>query len=128
MKIKVDFFKDDLVEAIGEGVYEIWIEKDGKSKPLYIGESVFVLVRCATHLYQLRKNPNYFGFIKEQIDDDAITLKFSLNKEKREKESRKAQEKRIIRERNPISQSGISDHQKSIEEKIEALKQFLNDN
>lgn len=128
MKVKVVFFQDNLIEAIGAGIYEISIDKGGKSEVLYIGESVFVLVRCASHLYELKKNPNYFGFTKETINDSSITLKFRLIEENSDKISRKEKEKKLINERKPLSQSGISDRQKNVEGKIEALMQFLINN
>ncbi len=58
MNIKVEFFRYDLIRAIGAGIYEISIVKNNKSEVLYIGESVFVLVRCASHLYELKKKPD----------------------------------------------------------------------
>ena len=54
MKIqtKIDFFSSNFIEAIGAGVYKVSvINANGDIAPLYIGESVFVLVRCATHLF-----------------------------------------------------------------------------
>lgn len=128
MKVKVVFFRENLTDAIGAGIYEISVDKSGKSKVLYIGESVFVLVRCAAHLYELKKNPNYFGFTKETINDSSITLKFRLIEENSDKTSRKENEKSLINERKPLSQSGISDRQKNVESKIEALTQFLINN
>lgn len=50
MKINIEFFKNDFIDAIGAGVYEIKAIYNNKDiKSVYIGESVFVLVRCATH-------------------------------------------------------------------------------
>ena len=51
LKIRIDFFRVHLTDAVGPGVYEISITKNKNSKTLYIGESFVVLVRCATHLY-----------------------------------------------------------------------------
>lgn len=126
--IKVEFFKDDLIQAIGAGIYEISINQNKKSDVLYIGESVFVLVRCASHLYELKKKPEYFGFTDKTIDDPGITLKFKLIEENSNNASRKKREVELIKERKPLSQSGIRDRQKNVEDKIEALTQFLNDN
>ena len=81
MKIqtKIDFFSSNFIEAIGAGVYKISVvNPNGDIAPLYIGESVFVLVRCATHLFEFKKNPSYFGFTKESIVDPNITLKFEI--------------------------------------------------
>ncbi|WML35657.1 hypothetical protein [Clostridium sp. OS1-26] len=128
MNIKVEFFQDDLIQAIGSGIYEISIDQNKKSEVLYIGESVFVLVRCASHLYELKKKPEYFGFTDKTIDDPGITLKFKLIEKNSNNGSRKKREMELIKERKPLSQSGIRDRQKNVEDKIEALTQFLNDN
>jgi len=128
MNIIIDFFKNDLIQAIGAGIYEISIYKNNKSTVLYIGESVFVLVRCASHLYELKKNPEYFGFTKDTIEDSSITLKFRLIKKEDDRTLRKKIEKELIKENKPLSQSGISDHQKSVEEKILSLTYFLDSN
>lgn len=60
MKINIDFFSSNLIKALGAGIYKITVEANGKSAPIYIGESLFVLVRCATHLFELDRNPEYF--------------------------------------------------------------------
>lgn len=126
MNITIEFFQDDLIEAIGAGVYEISVHKNDKPKTLYIGESVFVLVRCASHLYELDKNPEYFGFTEEIIKDSSITLKFKLLEKIDKKDLRKRREIELIKEKEPLSQSGIKDYQKSIEDKISSLTSFLN--
>lgn len=126
MNITIDFFKKDLIKAIGAGVYEVSVQKNDKSKILYIGESVFVLVRCASHLYELNNNPEYFGFTEETIKDSSITLKFSLVEKIDKKDLRKKREIELIKEKEPLSQSGIKDYQKSIEDKILSLTSFLN--
>lgn len=127
MNIKIEFFQEDLIKAIGAGIYEISVHKNDKSKILYIGESVFVLVRCASHLYELSKNLGYFGFTEETINDSSVTLKFRLLEKIDNKVLRKKREKELIKENQPLSQSGISDYQKSIEDKISSLTSFLND-
>lgn len=126
MNIKVEFFQDDLIKAIGAGIYEISINQNNKSEVLYIGESVFVLVRCASHLYELKKKPEYFGFTDKTIDNPGITLKFCLIEKNDDSASRKKRELELIKARKPLSQNGISDRQKNVEDKIEALTQFLN--
>lgn len=128
MNITVDYFRNDLLQAIGAGIYEISIYKNNKSKVIYIGESVFVLVRCASHLYELKKNPEYFGFTENTILDSSITLKFRLIEKEDNRALRKKREKELIKENEPLSQSGISDHQKSVEEKVLSLTYFLDSN
>ncbi|MCX0379532.1 GIY-YIG nuclease family protein [Clostridium perfringens] len=125
MNIKIDFFQKDLINSIDAGIYEISIIKNGKSKSIYIGESVYVIVRCAEHLYELNKNPKYFGFTEDTIKDQSITLKFSIIEKEDEKSLRKKRETQLIKEKKPLSQSGINDYQKSEQNRILALTNFL---
>ncbi len=130
MKIKIDYFSKNLIEAIGAGIYKISIIKEnGDTAPLYIGESIFVLVRCATHLFELKKNPNYFGFTEENINNEKITLKFEMLHQIDDKIERKRCEKEIIQEtlkkQELICQNGISDRMKDIDDKIDSLALFL---
>lgn len=76
INIKVQFFEDRLVDAVGVGVYEIYAKIDNKEELFYVGESVFVLVRCATHWYEISKGKGYLGFTEEMIEKDNITLIF----------------------------------------------------
>lgn len=130
MKIKIDYFSKNLIEAIGAGIYKISIIKEnGDTAPLYIGESIFVLVRCATHLFELKKSPNYFGFTEENINNEKITLKFEMLHQIDDKIERKRCEKEIIQEtlkkQELICQNGISDRMKDIDDKIDSLALFL---
>ena len=98
MDIKVKFFEDRFVEAIGPGIYGIYFQTNAENKELlYVGESVFVLVRCAAHLYEIVKGDGYLGFTKE-----------------------------IIKDRHPKMQSEISDRVKSIEDMIKEMTNLLN--
>ncbi len=129
--IKIDFFTNNFVEAIGAGIYQISvIRSNGDIAPLYIGESVFVLVRCATHLFELKRNPKYFGFTEESISSSEITLKFELLQQIEDKQERKRYEKEVIKQtlqtQKIICQNGISDRMKDIDDKIESLTSFLN--
>lgn len=126
MKINIKFFNNDFINAIGAGIYEIIVSIRGKSKSLYIGESVHVIVRCSEHLYQLKSEPKYFGFTRETIDRSDITLTFKLIESIDDKKERKLKEKKLITANKPLSQSGVSDRQKEIGEKIQALDSFLN--
>lgn len=78
MDFKVKFFEDGFLDAIGAGVYEIYIQKNDNEQLLDVGESVFVLVRCATHLYEIVKGKGYLGFNKENLENDSFTLVFKL--------------------------------------------------
>lgn len=126
MKLKIDFFTENLVQAIGAGVYVVSVHMNGDSHFLYVGESVFALVRCAGHLYELKKRPYYFGFTDISINDPGITLKFDLVEAEDSKMLRKKIEHDLINKHKPLCQSGVGDRQKSIEEKILALKEFIN--
>lgn len=129
MDFKVKFFEDSFLDAIGAGVYEIYIQKNDNEQLLYVGESVFVLVRCATHLYEIVKGKGYLGFNKENLENDSFTLVFKLfsmeSDEAKKKQSRKQKEKEVIEKKNPIMQSGINDRVKSIEEMINQMTSFL---
>ena len=127
MNIKVKFFEDKLVEAIGAGIYEIYIQTNSKEELLYVGESVFVLVRCATHLYQIVKGIGYFGFTKEMIENKSFTLVFKLISLESHSKERKSKEKEVIKDKHPMMQSEISDRVKSIENMISEMTAFLNE-
>jgi hypothetical protein len=127
MDIKVKFFEDRFVEAIGPGIYGIYFQTNAENKELlYVGESVFVLVRCAAHLYEIVKGDGYLGFTKEIIESNNITLAFELLVSESDKKRRKANEKEIIKDRHPKMQSEISDRVKSIEDMIKEMTNLLN--
>lgn len=131
INLNVRFFENEIVNSIGAGIYEIYVQVNDKEELLYIGESVFVLVRCATHLYEIAKGNGYLGFKEEILENKNVTVVFKLytdediadilhiNKE------RKAKEKEIISKKSPRMQSGISDRVKPIEEMIEEMMNFL---
>ena len=127
MNIKVQFFEERLVDAVGAGVYEIYAKTDNKEELFYVGESVFVLVRCATHLYEISKGKGYLGFDKEKIEKDNLTLIFKLYDNVSSKIDRTALEKELIDTKKPIMQSGIKDRVKPIEDMIDELTNFLNE-
>lgn len=128
MDIKVKFFEDNFVEAIGAGVYGIYyIQKDNKEKLLYIGESVFVLVRCATHLYEIVKGNGYLGFQHEMFESNNIALAFKLLHSEPDKKARKAKEINFIGRLKPEMQSGIGDRVKPIEDMISKMADLLNE-
>lgn len=126
MKIKVMFFNDQLIDVIGAGIYKIIICKDERERILYIGESVFVLVRCAQHLFELNKKPEYFGFTDNTIDDPEILLKFQLVDSVADKKDRKMKEKYLIDSEKPLVQSGIKDYMKMKNDKIDSVNGFIN--
>ncbi len=128
MKIKIELFKDELIDSIDAGIYEISILKDKKEQSLYIGESVYMLVRCARHLYKFKNRPEYLGFLSNQLDELDITLRFKILEKEKEILKRKRKEKEYIKKRNPLCQSGVSDRMKTIKNKIKSVSLFINNN
>lgn len=125
MKIQIKFFEKDFIKAIGAGIYEVTMIYNNTETSLYIGESVFVLIRCATHLFNVKKNPNYFGFTDETIEDEKIELRFSLLESEDDMQIRKQKEKIYIQTNEPKLQSGISDRMKAIDDKIQEITYLL---
>lgn len=128
MKIKIELFKDELMDSIDAGIYEISIIKDNKEQSIYIGESVSMLERCAQHLYEFKNEPEYLGFSSNQLNELDLTLRFKILKKEEKQEKRKRKEKAYIKKRNPLCQSGVSDRMKTIKNKIKAVEQFINNN
>lgn len=107
MRIKIEFFNEQIIDAISAEIYQVSVRHNGKGEILYSGESMFVLVRCGSHLFRLKKKPEYFGFNDETINNEKITLKFELLEAVDDMADRKCREKELIQEKNPILQSGI---------------------
>lgn len=125
MKIAVSFFDNKIIEAIGGGIYKISVKQGGEHEVLYIGESFSMLIRCAAHLYTLSNSPEYFGFTDETIERTDITIVLEVLEVEKDKYIRKQKEKQYIKDYKPITQSGISDRMKSVEDKIAALEEYL---
>ena len=126
MNFKVEFFENKFTDAIGAGIYSISVRTGDKEELLYIGESVFVLVRCATHLYEISKGEGYLGFNKESLEREDITLVFKLIDQEQDKAKRVSRETAYVKELNPRLQSGIKDRVKPVEEMIEEMPRLLN--
>lgn len=111
--------------AIKGGVYQIQLKGYGKIISLYIGESVWITERCGQHLYALYNDPQYFGLTYEDLDNDNLTLIFSVIDEIADKKSilgvgkYKEMELEQIKENNPLTQLSTSDRQiRNIDEKV----------
>lgn len=126
MNTEIDFFNGNISAAIGAGIYGVYFINAGNEELLYVGESVFVLIRCATHLFNFKKNPEYFGFKKEYTQRSDIKLSFRLIKQVDDMKERKKLEKELIKTLNPKLQSGISDRMKNIDDKIVEITNLLN--
>ena len=111
MKIAIDFFQKNFNEAIGSGVYQLSLAYNEHKRALYIGESITVMRRCATHLWELNQDPSYICLDANMLEDENITLTFELIESEDNEGKRKAKEKELIRERKPLTQSGIKDNQ-----------------
>ncbi|CYW44955.1 TPA: hypothetical protein U2B49_000411 [Streptococcus suis] len=126
MNLQVQFFQNDVIKAIKEGVYQISLQKvDGERCVLYIGESFSMLIRCAQHLYQLRKNPLYFGMNDEILRSQNLILAFEVLHEEVKMGIRRNKEKEYIKNIAPLLQSGLSDRMLPISRKKEAVANFL---
>ena len=117
--------------AITSGVYKVDLINSKKSTPLclYIGESVWMASRCGRHLFALKNNPDYFGLTDENMQDECLTLKFSvvevINTEKKnDVKLYKEKELDAIQKYKPLTQGESSDKQsrnksKKVQEAIE---------
>ena len=125
--MNIRFFENSLENAIGAGIYEIYILKNGKEELIYIGESVFVLVRCATHLYEMKKGEGYLGFTKDMLDRADLTVVFKLLMNESDRRTRQTKESELVKKKHPRMQSGIKDRVKSIEAMIDEMTLLLNE-
>ncbi|HEM6557570.1 TPA: hypothetical protein U2E34_001982 [Streptococcus suis] len=126
MNLQVQFFQNDVIKAIKGGVYQISLQKvDGERCVLYIGESFSMLIRCAQHLYQLRKYPEYLGMTTEILSDQNLILMFEILELEEAMGIRRKKEKEYIKKYRPLLQSGLSDRMLSIPRKKEAVANFI---
>jgi hypothetical protein len=112
------------------GVYQVELLKEnlGSLISLYIGESEWIVVRCGEHLYSFYNDPNYFGLIKEDLENDTLILRFSVLEGIEGKKSvvgvgkYKDAELKYIRQNNPTTQLNTSDRQLDIHEKVRKVQ------
>lgn len=137
--MKIDFFETENGmdhRAINGGVYQIELMMDGK-KPicLYIGESVWIASRCGKHIYSLYEDPAYLGLKQEDIENEYLTLRFSVLDEIKEKKSElerglyKEKELAAIKKYKPITQLKTSDRQiYKVDNKLKEVQKILKEN
>ncbi|MEG3266405.1 hypothetical protein [Streptococcus suis] len=126
MNLQVQFFQNDVIKAIKGGLYQISLQKvDGERRVLYIGESFSMLIRCAQHLYQLRKYPEYLGMTTEILRDQNLILMFEILELEEAMGIRRKKEKEYIKKYRPLLQSGLSDRMLPISRKKEAVANFI---
>ena len=127
--MKIQFFETEKgfdKRAVKGGIYQIELkDTKGQRIPLYIGESVWITERCGNHLYALYNDPRYFGLTSDDLDNDNLTLVFSVLDEVTEKKSvlgigkYKDIELKYIKDNNPLTQLDTSDRQiRNIDEKV----------
>lgn len=105
--------------AIGSGVYMIELENKriGKKICLYVGESVWIVARCGLHLCFLHDDPNYFGLVSDDLNNDDFILRFSVVETITGKKSvlgcgkYKQREMDAIKNNKPLTQLDTSDRQ-----------------
>ena len=125
MKLRVEFFENQINQAVEAGIYSIYLEKEGRSRLLYIGESTFVIERCSQHLGKVSREPIYLGLTSALLDDSSLALRFELYETIAEESLRKNKEKELVKSKQPLLQSGISDRVVSDEDKQARVRQFL---
>lgn len=132
--MKISFFSNDNnvnIEAIGAGVYRFMIKKANVSKALYIGESFSMLARCATHIYELKKDMSYFGLKEEYWEDEELELVVeiyeSINVDGLSSIDRgillRKKELNAIKNEKPLAQLETSDRLR--EDRVEYVKKHL---
>lgn len=136
--MKIDFFETENgmdPRAIRGGVYQVELTMDGKeSICLYIGESVWIASRCGKHIYSLYEDPAYFGLEQEDLENEHLTIRFSVldtikgKKSELGRGSYKAQELKAINEYEPVTQLNTSDRQIHKIDKIRKVQKTLKEN
>lgn len=129
--MKIEFFQTEYgldQEAVNGGVYKVELINSHKNKCacLYVGESVFIIKRCGEHLYELFKNPTYFGLNEYDLINSDFVLRFSVAEsisEEKDKAMYKGLENKYIAECKPLTQGCNSD--KQIEQKEKVVQDFL---
>ena len=133
------FLKDNKfdVDAIGKGVYIIELARRGQDVviPLYIGESVWMAVRCAGHLYRVCHNPEYLGLKSEDIENSNFELIIRVLETIEDKGKLLQAEIKYIDELEPLTQKrngesgrGKRDSMIIIDEKIKRVQDAIRQN
>ncbi|MCH5325339.1 MAG: hypothetical protein J1E39_08995 [Eubacterium sp.] len=130
--MKIKFFETENgldIRATEGGVYQVELVKDNIRICLYIGESVWIASRCGTHLYSFINDPGYFGLKQEDINNDELTLEFSVidkiesKKSVLGRSSYKEAELQAIKNNEPLTQLKTSDRQiRNVDEKIKKVQ------
>ena len=132
--MKIEFFETEVglnKKAAQGGIYHIELldVKTGQAISLYIGESVWCIERCGTHLYKLFNNPNYLGLTEDDLTNNNLCLRFSMLEEIDNKKSilgvgsYKKIELEYIKDKKPLTQLRTSDRQiRNISDKVKKVQ------
>ncbi|MBU5428415.1 hypothetical protein KQI41_18660 [Tissierella pigra] len=113
------------------GIYHIELlnNNTGQAISLYIGESVWVIERCGTHLYKFFNDPNYLGLTEDDLINNNLSLRFSMlekidnKKSVLGKGSYKKIELEYIKDKKPLTQLRTSDRQiRDINDKVKRVQ------
>ena len=134
--MKIDFFTTENgmdPRAIKGGVYQVELLMEGKEPIcLYIGESIWIAIRCGEHIYSLYEDPAYFGLKQEDLNNEKFTIRFYVLDEIEGKKGElgvgcyKEQELKEIQEKAPLTQLKTSDRQiYNINDKVKKVQNAL---
>lgn len=125
------FIKDDMFDkrAIKRGIYAIKIKRAGnlKAEALYVGQSVWMIVRCAGHLYKTFHTPEYMGLSSNDLNNENLELIFEVLESVEQRDALRDRELHWIAELKPLTQGATSDRQLSNKGQIvqNAVKELL---
>lgn len=130
---EVDFLNK---KAIGPGIYNIKIGLSGDNNAeynsLYIGQSYSMMTRCSAHLYELYKEPSYFGLKCDDLSNDNLELIVEVYESVNVDEGLSSKDRDIllrekeleaIKKLNPLSQLATSDRLNK--ERVDIVQRFL---
>lgn len=127
-KIDINFFIKDGVfdkRAISKGVYSIRLRNRDNDKEikLYVGQSVWMIVRCAGHLHRIFTEPEYMGLTNDDLDRENFELVFKVEEAVEQRDALRDRELHYIHELNPLTQSNTSD--KQLNNKVEIVQDAI---
>ena len=137
--MRIEYFvnKDGKMDndALKGGVYRVDLASarvNGKVIPLYVGEAGCIVKRCGVHLMMFSNNPEYFGLRDEDVEDDALVLRFYVARSMATKIGRYdptyiAEENTIKGKVKPLTQndSENSDNMRPIKHKMTLVQQAM---
>lgn len=127
-KININFFIKDGVfdkRAISKGVYSIRLRNRDNDKEikLYVGQSVWMIVRCAGHLHRIFTEPEYMGLKVDDLDRENFELVFKVEGVAEKREELSSKERDYIEKLKPLTQGKIRDWQ--VDNKFEIVQDAI---